>query len=137
MTILSPKQRLQIRSLHAEGLKTVDIAKRVGIHRTTVLRHVGPTRIQDWDAIRRKVERLEEQGIFKRKEQAKLLGIHPNSLRNHLGGRPWLSVTAEDAAIIRERYSEGETTKQLAFEYRCSATSILSVINRKGRFANI
>lgn len=88
----------------------------------------------DWKEARRKLAELEARGIFDRRQQSEILGIHMESLRKHFGPRLWFRLKPKDFQRIRQRYLNGENTQDLANEFGCSRSTIYKVIHKQGRF---
>lgn len=134
---ISEELQNRIRELRQAGLSTTDICKQVGVSRPTVIKYGGNAKRIDWDAMTEKISELEKQGIFRRKAQAQILGVHYNTLLVHFGPDRWSSVTTKEILEIRARAAKGEYAREIALDYGCSESTIYSVINRQGRYAHI
>lgn len=134
---LAEEKQQQIKDLRQQGKSTTEIVKLTGLSRKTVIKYGGNAPTINWDMMAAKIAALEKEGIFRRKAQAALLGVHYNTLLYHFGPDRWSTATTEDIRQIRQRYRDGELPREIAKDYGCSTSTIYCVLNYQGRFAHI
>jgi transposase len=131
----------RIRRMRREGKTVQEITDKLGVGRATVLRYAGRTPSHDIPTALAKVRSLDAAGIRNRKEQARIIGVHYNTLyqwlRDYGQSERW-NPTVKELRAIRQGYFEadGKTVymRAVAQRYGISYGTVQNIVYRKGRY---
>lgn len=132
----------QIRRMRRDGKTTKEITQKLGVGRASVLRYGGRTPSHDPIAAVLKARELDAQGIRNRRQQAKIIGIHYNTLyqwlREYGDGKERWNPTINELRAIRQGHIEADRKKDymmtVARRYGISYTTVQNIVYRKGRY---
>lgn len=138
---ISPRTISRMRRMRREGKTVQEITDKLGVGRATVLRYVGRTASHDIPTALVKVRALDAEGIRNRKEQAKIIGVHYNTLyqwlRDYGESERW-NPTVKELKAIRQGYLEADLKtsymRTVAQRYGVSYGTVQNIVYRKGRY---